>query len=213
MLPLADESRQLRTYPLTTIGIIALACFAFLLELAEGEPFIHNWTLHAADILAGKNWITLLTAMFMHAGWLHLIGNMLFLWAFGPELEEAMGHLKYALFYIAGGLAAWAAQIFVGPASTIPALGASGAIAAVMGAFLVTYPRDKIRTLLLFGFFVRVIVVPAVFLIGFWFLLQLVSFGSSAEESGGVAYMAHIGGFIFGVLVGKVFTAGTVEHS
>ena len=126
-----------------------------------------------------------------------------------------MGHLKYALFYIAGGLAAWAAQIFVGPASTIPALGASGAIAAVMGAFLVTYPRDKIRTLLLFGFFVRVTAVPAVFLIGFWFLLQLVSFGSSTEESGGGggAYMAHIGGFIFGVVVGKVFVAGTVEHS
>ena len=213
MFPLADDSRQLQTYPVTTIGIIALASLVFVLELTQGEQFVHDWTVHPAEILAGKNWISLVTAIFMHAGWLHLIGNMLFLWAFGPALEEAMGHVKYSIFYVSGGLVAWAAQIGIDPASTIPALGASGAIAAVMGAFLVTYPRDRIRTLLVFGIFVRFTVIPAVFLIGFWFVLQLISLGSSAEGTGGIAYMAHIGGFIFGAATGRLLTAGTVERS
>jgi membrane associated rhomboid family serine protease len=160
-----------------------------------------------ADIVAGKLWVTILTAMFMHAGWLHLIGNMVFLWAFGPEIEDAMGRPRYLIFYLLSGAVASAAQIAAMRDSTVPNLGASGAIAGVMGAFLITYPRDRIRTLLLFGFFYRVTVIPAALLIGLWFLTQLFSqLGSVADvQSGGVAYLAHVGGFIFGAATARIF--------
>ncbi len=159
-----------------------------------------------ADIAAGHNLITILTALFMHASWSHILGNMVFLWAFGPEIEDAMNPARYLVFYLAGGVVSMAAQIAIDPASTVPNLGASGAIAAVMGAFLVTYPRDKIRTILIIGFFVRITFIPAALLIGFWFLIQLVSFGAVVSvEEGGVAYMAHIGGMIFGAAAARLF--------
>jgi len=160
-----------------------------------------------ADIIAGRHWITLLTAMFMHASWLHILGNMVFLWAFGPQIEDAMNPVRYLAFYLVGGLVAMLAQILADPSSTIPTLGASGAIAAVMGAFLVTYPRDQIRTILIFGWFWRVTVVPAVLLIGLWFLIQLFSLGAVSDvdtDSGGVAYLAHVGGAIFGALTARL---------
>jgi membrane associated rhomboid family serine protease len=143
----------------------------------------------------------------MHAGWMHILGNMLFFWVFGPEIEDVMGPLRYLTFYLLGGLAATAAQILVDPTSTVPNLGASGAIAGVMGAFLITYPRDRIRTILFLGWFVRVTFIPAIILVGFWFLTQLFSeVGALAQvQSGGVAYMAHIGGFIFGALTARLF--------
>ena len=132
---------------------------------------------------------------------------MLFLWVFGPEIEDVMGAGRYLLFYLLGGLVATIAQVAVAPSSTVPNLGASGAIAAVMGAFLVTYPRDQIRTVLLIGWFVRVTFVPAVFLVGMWFLTQVFSEVGSvvSAQMGGVAYMAHIGGFVFGLLFNRVF--------
>ena len=144
--------------------------------------------------------ITILTAMFMHAGWLHILGNMLFFWVFGPEIEDVMGPLRYLAFYLLGGLASTFAQIAISPTSTIPNLGASGAIAAVMGAFLITYPRDRIRTVLLLGWFSQVTLVPAIVLVGLWFLTQVFSeVGALVEtQTGGVAYMAHSGGFVFG---------------
>ncbi len=144
--------------------------------------------------------------MFMHASWMHIIGNMIFLWAFGPEIEDAMGRWRYLVFYFAGGIVAMIAQVAADPHSTLPNLGASGAIAAVMGAFLVTYPRDQIRSVLFFFVFVRIAFVPAALLIGFWFLSQLFDAGTVAEvQSGGVAYVAHIGGFIFGAATARLF--------
>jgi membrane associated rhomboid family serine protease len=145
--------------------------------------------------------------MFMHGGWLHIIGNMIYFWAFGPEIEDMMGKAPYLLFYLSGGLAATLAQVFINPASSIPNLGASGAIAAVMGAFLVTFPRDRIRTIVFLGIFVTIFFIPAIFLVGFWFVLQLFSeVGSLAErQTGGIAYAAHIGGFAFGLTSARLF--------
>jgi membrane associated rhomboid family serine protease len=150
--------------------------------------------------------------MFMHASWSHILGNMIFLWAFGPEIEDAMGSLRYLLFYFAGGIVAMLAQVGIDPSSTLPSLGASGAIAAVMGAFLVTYPRDQIRTILFFGWFARITFVPAMVLIGFWLVTQLVSLGAVAQtQSGGVAYMAHVGGAVFGAATARLFERRRVE--
>jgi membrane associated rhomboid family serine protease len=207
LIPLADASRQPARYPVLTRGIIVVNALVFLLELAGGEAFVKQWSVIPADIAAGRHWVTILTAMFMHAGWMHIIGNMVFLWAFGPEIEEAMGRLRYLIFYLASGLAASLAQVAAMPSSTVPNLGASGAIAGVMGAFLITYPRDQIRTLVLFGWFARITFIPAALLIGLWFVIQLFSeVGAVANvQSGGVAYMAHVGGFIFGAITARPF--------
>jgi membrane associated rhomboid family serine protease len=144
--------------------------------------------------------------MFMHGSWMHIIGNMIYLWAFGREIEDAMGSARFLFFYLAGGIVAMMAQILGDPLSRVPSLGASGAIAAVMGAFIITFPRDRIRTILFFIIFVRVTFIPAAFLIGFWFLIQVFNVGSVAQvRTGGVAYLAHIGGFLFGVVTARVF--------
>jgi len=137
---------------------------------------------------------------------MHIIGNMIYLWAFGREIEDAMGGVRFLFFYLAGGFVAMLAQILGDPGSSIPALGASGAIAAVMGAFIITYPRDRIRTVLFIFIFFRVTFIPAAVLIGFWFLIQLFNFGMVAQvKTGGVAYLAHIGGFLFGVVTARLF--------
>lgn len=145
--------------------------------------------------------------MFLHGSWSHILGNMLFLWVFGPDIENAMGPLGYGAFYLIGGVVAMLAQVAASPGSTVPTLGASGAIAAVMGAFLVTYPRDRIESLLVIFVFVKVRFIPAALLIGVWFLLQVVSVGavSAAPQAGGVAYLAHIGGMVFGALTARWF--------
>ena len=207
MIPLGDTSRRPRRFPIVTTAIIIVNALVFLLELTGGDGFVAQWSVIPADIVAGQRWFTIVTAMFMHAGWLHIVGNMVFLWAFGPEIEEAMGRPRYLAFYLLSGLAAFAAQIAVMPGSTVPNLGASGAIAGVMGAFLITYPRDQIRTLILFGWFTRITVIPAAFLIGLWFLMQLFSqLGAMADvQTGGVAYVAHVGGFIFGAITARTF--------
>jgi membrane associated rhomboid family serine protease len=206
MIPLSDESRRTENFPLATAGIIAANVLVFILELTGGDAFIARWSVVPVDIVAGHHWITLLTAMFMHASWSHILGNMVFLWAFGPEIEEAMTPSRYAFFYLLGGLVAMLAQVVAGPTSTVPCLGASGAIAAVMGAFLVTFPHDNIRTILVFGIFVRITAVPAVLLIGLWFVVQLLSLGAVADvQSGGVAYMAHVAGMVFGAVTARLF--------
>ena len=208
MIPLSDASRQPASFPVTTAAIIVVNADVFIMELAGGDAFVMKWSEIPADITAGHHWITIFTAMFMHAGWMHIIGNMVFLWAFGPEVEDSMGPLKYLAFYLLSGLAASLAQTVLLPHSTIPNLGASGAIAGVMGAFLVTYPQDKIRTLLVLGWFVDITAIPAVLLIGVWFLTQLFSqVGSVADvkTGGGVAYAAHVGGFIFGAVTARLF--------
>ena len=142
----------------------------------------------------------------MHGSWSHIIGNMIFLWAFAPEIEDAMGRGRYVVFYLVGGLVAMLTQVAASPHSTVPNLGASGAIAAVMGAFIVTYPRDQIRTLLFIFVFARIRFIPAALLIGLWFISQLFHAGAVAQvQTGGVAYLAHIGGFIFGAATARLF--------
>jgi membrane associated rhomboid family serine protease len=206
MIPLGDASRRPVHLPVVTALLILVNGFVFVLELMGGDAFVARWSVIPADIVAGHHWITILTAMFMHGSWMHIIGNMVFLWAFGPEIEDAMNPMRYLVFYLVGGLVAMLAQVAASPASTVPNLGASGAIAAVMGAFLVTYPRDEIRTLLVVLFFVRVTFIPAALLIGFWFLTQLFNAGAVATvQSGGVAYLAHVGGFIFGAVTARLF--------
>src|SRR5262249_43516009 len=150
-------------------------------------------------------WYTILTSMFMHGSWSHIIGNMVFLWAFGPAIEDLMRPRRYLAFYLLGGLAASLAQVAADRSSTVPNLGASGAIAAVMGGFLVTYPRDRIRSLLVIFVFVQVSYVPAALLIGVWVLIQFVNLGAVTHESGGgVAYAAHVGGFLFGAITARL---------
>jgi membrane associated rhomboid family serine protease len=171
-----------------------------------GDTFVLKWSAIPAEIVSGHHWITIVTAMFMHGSWSHIIGNMIFLWAFSPEIEDAMGPWRYFVFYFAGGVIAMIAQVAANPHSAVPNLGASGAIAAVMGAFLVTYPRDRIRTVLFVFVFARITFIPAAVLIGFWFLTQLFSAGAVAQvQTGGVAYLAHIGGFIFGAATARLF--------
>jgi membrane associated rhomboid family serine protease len=192
--------------PVVTAFIIAVNVFVFLLELMRGDAFVMQWSAIPAQIISGHHWITVLTAMFMHGSWSHIIGNMIFLWAFGPEIEDAMGRGRYLLFYLAGGLVAMLAQILADPHSTVPNLGASGAIAAVMGGFIVTYPRDRIKAVLFIFIFVRITFIPAALLIGFWFLTQLVHAGAVAQvQTGGVAYLAHVGGFLFGAVTARLF--------
>jgi len=207
MIPFRDDSRRPVHVPLVTAGLIGLNAAVFVLEILSGEPFIHQWSLVPAAIVAGKGWITMVTAMFLHAGWAHILGNMVFLWTFGPQIEDVMGRGRYLVFYLLGGLAATVAQIAASPVSTIPILGASGAIAAVMGAFLITFPRDRIRTLLIFGWFITVRLIPAAALVGFWFVAQLFSeLGALATvQTGGVAYVAHIGGFVMGMITARLF--------
>ncbi len=210
MIPLGDASRRPIHFPQMTLAIIGVNVFVFILELIGGEDFINYWSLIPANIWTTHGMITIFTSMFMHGGWEHIIGNMVFFWAFGPEIEDVMGSGKFLIFYILGGLAATFAQVAVDPTSTILHLGASGAIAAVMGAFLVTYPTDQIRTLVFFGRFGRVTFLPAVLLEGVWFLTQLFSgVGALADVNigadGGVAYMAHVGGFAFGMLACRLF--------
>jgi len=206
MIPLRDESRRSAGFPLVTAFIIAINVLVFFLELAGGDAFVTRWSVVPADIVAGRHRVTILTSMFMHGSWSHILGNMVFLWAFGPEIEDTMDPWRYAAFYLAGGVVAMLAQVAGAPGSTVPCLGASGAIAAVMGAFLVTYPRDKIRTILAIGWYIRVTFIPAALLIGFWFIIQLLSLGAVANvQSGGVAYLAHIGGMVFGALVVRLF--------
>jgi len=190
-----------------TVAIIVLNVWVFLKELMYGDRFVYVWSAIPARIVHGNHWITLLTSMFMHGSWMHIIGNMIYLWAFGREIEDAMGSIKFLFFYLAGGIVAMMCQILGDPLSRIPSLGASGAIAAVMGAFLITFPRDRIRTFIfIFIFFIRVIYIPAALLIGFWFLMQVLNLGSVATvKSGGVAYLAHVGGFLFGVVTARIF--------
>jgi membrane associated rhomboid family serine protease len=207
MVPLSDASRRPSRVPFVTFGIIVINIFVFVLEMLGGQPFVLEWSVVPADIVAGHRFMTILTAMFLHAGLAHILGNMIFLRAFGPEIEDAMGPLRYLGFYIIGGFAATLAQVATDPGSVVPSLGASGAIAGVMGAFLITYPRDQIKTVIFLGWYVTVTVIPAGLLVGFWFLTQLFSeIGAVATvQHGGVAYMAHIGGFITGLVTARFF--------
>jgi membrane associated rhomboid family serine protease len=156
-------------------------------------------------ITGDRSWFTPLSSMFLHGGWFHLIGNMWFLWVFGNNVEDSMGHARYLFFYLLCGLAAAAAQTWVSPSSAIPMVGASGAISGVMGAYVVLYPRVRVHMLVILGIFITRIVVPAYLMLGYWFLLQLVGGGLASGAEGGVAFWAHAGGFVAGAVLISVF--------
>ncbi|KAA6463366.1 rhomboid family intramembrane serine protease [Acidobacteria bacterium AB60] len=205
-VPLGDASRRSQAFPVVTTLIVALNAYVFFKELVYGDRFVFYWSTIPVYIVHGQRWYTLVTSMFMHGGWMHIIGNMVYLWAFGREIEDAMGGFRFAVFYLFGGIVAMLAQIMGDPLSRVPSLGASGAIAAVMGAFLVTYPRDRIKAVVFIFIFFRVTLIPAALLIGFWFLIQVFHVGVVTNaRMGGVAYLAHVGGFLFGVVMARLF--------
>jgi membrane associated rhomboid family serine protease len=221
MLPIGDERHQGGPAPLVTIALIVLNVLAFLLELSqpsEGalQSFIQAWGVVPREYAAATDiaptipvpyWTTLLTSMFLHGGWLHLGGNMLYLWIFGDNIERLVGHLRFLTFYLLCGFAAGLAHIFFSLNSAVPTVGASGAISGVLGGYLLLFPRNRVRVLTRGG----VAHVPAIVVLGFWIFIQLINgMGSIANtsETGGVAYMAHIGGFVAGLLLVSLFAAG-----
>ncbi|OGO31556.1 MAG: rhomboid family intramembrane serine protease [Chloroflexi bacterium RBG_16_54_11] len=206
MLPIGDDDSARRSVPVITYFLIAINVLVFLAELNAGDAFVIQWAFVPSRFLSnpGADFLTLFTSMFMHGGWLHLGGNMLYLWIFGDNVEDRFGHIKFLIFYLVCGLAATATQFAFTFNSDIPNLGASGAIAGVLGAYILLFPRTRVSVLQ--G--MRVIPVPALIVIGFWFILQLFSgLGSiaSASQTGGVAFMAHIGGFIAGLILSFLF--------
>ena len=208
LFPERDESRPLSRFPVVLVLIIAANIVVFLMELAMGDSFILRYSMKPAEIVRGEHLETLFTSMFMHANLLHIFGNMLYLWVFGDELEaNYLGPTRFGLFYLVCGLAAGSLQIAVNPTSTVPNLGASGAIAGVLGGFQVVFPRDRILVYIFPFWHARI---TALMLIGFWFLTQLVSgVGSiTSTTQTGVAYFAHIGGFIAGLVLVRLFGIG-----
>jgi membrane associated rhomboid family serine protease len=218
MLPIGDDRVQ-GPAPVVTFGLIALNVLAFLVELAQPsdaalQSFIQAWGVVPREYSMARDlppsiplpfWSTLFTSMFLHGGWMHLGGNMLYLWIFGDNLEKVMGGLRFLIFYLVCGLAASFAHIFFGSGSTIPAVGASGAISGVLGGYLLLFPRNTVRVLTRGG----IAHVPALFVLGFWIVIQMINgIGSMAATSetggGGIAYMAHIGGFVAGLALVKL---------
>ena len=205
MFPVGDDDTQRRTVPVVTFALIGLNVLVFLVELAGGDQFITEWAFIPARFSEhpAANVANVFSAMFMHGGWLHLFGNMLFLWIFGDNVEDRFGHLKFLIFYLLAGIAATFAQYALSPESGVPNVGASGAIAGVLGAYILMFPQARVNVLL--GR--QIVAMPAFVVLGLWIVLQLVSgVGTIAntDESanvGGIAYMAHIGGFVSGLLM------------
>lgn len=207
MFPLRDHNPSNRT-PFVTWGLIVVNVLIFLSyypAMSGSERmlmgFYADWALVPAEVLRGQDGHTVVTSMFLHGGWMHLIGNMLFLYIFGDNLEDLLGHVAFLAFYLASGVAAAAGQIIAGPGSTVPMVGASGAIAGVMGAYLLFFPRARIDVLVIIVILIRVFTIPAWLMLGLWFGLQLVNGLSMDVAGGGVAYWAHAGGFVAGVLL------------
>ena len=217
MIPIGDSVRA-RTFPYVNIALILANVAVFFYELSLSQfdinRFLFDWGVvpvrltHWLENPSGGNveeLFTPLTAMFLHAGWFHLFGNMIFLWVFGDNVEDALGHARYLLFYLVCGVGAVALQVFADQDGVIPMVGASGAIAGVLGAYLVLYPRATIAVLIPLLWFLGTFPVPAMFLIGLWFLLQLfnglASIGTAVGVTQGIAYWAHIGGFLAGFLL------------
>jgi membrane associated rhomboid family serine protease len=217
VIPLHDDNPTHST-PVVTYLLVAANVVVFLFQIAWGDLFTYQFALFPGAVTDGRRivadgvrlqtpepaWLTIFTSMFLHGGWLHLIGNMWYLWIFGNNVEDALGKARFLTFYLFGGLVAAAAHILTAPHSMVPTVGASGAIAAVLGGYLVLYPGARVTTLVPIFFFLQLVVLPASVVLGFWFLLQL--FNSlmglgMAGERGGVAFMAHVGGFVAGYLV------------
>ena len=222
-IPIGDDNTRRRRFPFIVWGLVALNAFVWYLQLKLGEPFMASYAAvpfelsHGTDlttpqylnirgerleVLQGYGpspiYLTALYSMFMHGSWMHIIGNMVYLLIFGDQIEDELGHLKFLIFYIFAGLAAAVSQVITEPNSVIPCVGASGAIAGVLGAYLVLHPANRVRVLV----YTRVTNIPAVIVLGLWGVAQVLGQASAAQEGGGIAYMAHIGGLLAGLIVG-----------
>jgi membrane associated rhomboid family serine protease len=207
MIPLRDVIPS-RTVPVITVALIVVNALVFLLELSLGERALERFVFTWGLVPAAFAWPAVLTSMFLHGGWAHFLGNMLYLWIFGDNVEDRFGHGRYAAFYVLCGAAAALLQTGLNPDSRVPMIGASGAIAGVLGAYFVMFPRSRVLTLVPIVFFVQLVELPAVLLLGFWFVLQLFSgLGSIGQDAnvGGVAFWAHAGGFVAGMAGAYVF--------
>ena len=220
MIPLHDDNPT-QINPIVTIALIVACSLVFLYQASLPEPVGEEFVFHYGaipaaifghekalpDIAVGfPASLALLTSMFLHGGWMHLIGNMLYLWIFGNNIEDVMGHVKFVIFYVVCGLIAAMSHALTDPASGIPMVGASGAISGVLGAYLLLFPRAQVFVVIPLGIFIRTMYVPAGFVLGFWFVLQLLSGGMSlGQGGGGVAFFAHVGGFVAGMALIGVF--------
>jgi len=219
MFPLGDDRAPGGPAPLVTVSLVILNVLVFLFELSQPsgalQSFIQAWGVVPREYRLAHDitptiplpfWSTLITSMFLHGGWMHLGGNMLYLWIFGDNLEKTMGHMRFLFFYLTCGIAAGLAHIFFSGASNVPTVGASGAISGVLGGYIVLFPRNQVRVLTRGG----IVALPAIAVLGFWIVIQLINgLGSLGvkTESGGVAYMAHVGGFVAGVVLVKLLAA------
>lgn len=218
MIPLKDDNPTTTT-PFVTYAIIAVCVFVFILEIGSNSynsgKLFYSYGLVPA-VLTGKAELpshlaalpaelTLLTSMFMHGGFMHLIGNMLYMWIFADNIEDDLGKGKFLIFYILSGVGAALAQVFMDVNSQVPMIGASGAIGGVLGAYLISYPHSKVLVLIPLGFFSQIIKIKALYVLGFWFVLQFINSSLSSGTGGGVAYAAHIGGFISGIILLLIF--------
>jgi membrane associated rhomboid family serine protease len=212
LFPIGDDNSTRRSMPVVTYALIALNVIFFFIEMSGGEPFIKQWSVVPRRLVANPagDFLTIFTSMFMHGGWMHLLGNMLYLWIFGDNVEDRFGKVKYLLFYLLCGIGATIAQVAVNPNSSIPNLGASGAISGVLAAYILINPKGRVNVLMGRG----VVAMPALFVIGLWVVLQFINgIGAITEsaETGGVAYMAHIGGFITGLVLTFLFRGRDVH--
>jgi membrane associated rhomboid family serine protease len=207
MFPLSDVIPS-RTTPFVTIGIIAVNVLVFAYQVLLPDVGLEQFVATYAVVPAWFWWPSLFTSQFLHSGWMHILWNMVYLWIFGDNVEDRLGHARYLLFYLGAGAVAAMLQILFNPFSGVPMLGASGAIAGVMGAYFVLYPHSRVLTAIFVIIFFDLVEIPAIFFLGIWFLLQLVSgvgsLGVSNAAGGGTAFWAHIGGFVVGVAVGGV---------
>jgi membrane associated rhomboid family serine protease len=209
MFPVGDDDSQRRTFPKVTIALIVINVLVFLAELGGGDQFITEWAFVPERFSEhpAANAVTIFSAMFMHGGWLHLFGNMLFLWIFGDNVEDRFGHFRFLVFYLLTGIAATFSQYALSPESGVPNVGASGAIAGVLGAYILMFPQARVNVLV--GR--QIVAMPAVIVLGAWIALQLMSgvgtiaYTDESADVGGVAYMAHIGGFVAGFLLTFLF--------
>lgn len=218
MFPLKDDIPTDK-FPIVTIALIVINALIFFYSISLGEDFqylivklgaIPYEITHQIEVTPEAAFpvnMTLLTAMFLHGGWLHIIGNMLYLWIFGNNIEDKLGRFKFILFYLLSGIIASMVFVLTSPNSTVPMVGASGAIAGVLGAYLLKFPHARILTLIFLGFFVRIVRIPAVYVLGFWFIIQLIyALPSIGSNAGGVAWFAHIGGFVAGMGLFKIMS-------
>ncbi|EQB62878.1 MAG: Rhomboid family protein [candidate division Zixibacteria bacterium RBG-1] len=218
MFPLKDDIPTEKP-PIITIALIVINVLIFFYQISLGPDFqyfivklgaIPYEITHQSEITPEAPFpvnMTLLTSMFLHGGWLHIIGNMLYLWIFGNNIEDKLGHFKFIIFYLVSGIIASLVFVLSSPNSTVPMVGASGAIAGVLGAYLLKFPHARILTLIFLGFFVRIVRIPAVYVLGFWFVIQLIyALPSIGSNTGGVAWFAHIGGFVAGMGLFKVMS-------